>query len=36
MDLIWGDREGIYFFKRDWTGGITLIRFNKFRFTRNG
>ena len=25
MDLIWGSREGIYFFAQDWTGGITLI-----------
>jgi hypothetical protein len=26
--------EAKYFCKGDWTGGITLIRFNKFGFTR--
>jgi len=36
MNLIWVDREVKYFFTHDWTGGITLIRFNKFRFARNG
>jgi hypothetical protein len=29
MDLIWGKREAIYFWRWDWTGGIRLIRFNK-------
>jgi hypothetical protein len=29
MDLIWGKREGIYFLRWGWTGGISLIRFNK-------
>ena len=27
--LIWGNREAIYFFARDWTGSITLMRFTK-------
>jgi hypothetical protein len=35
MDLIWVDREGIYFFEQDWTGRITLIRFNKSTFCVN-
>jgi len=28
--MIWGARKGKYFCKWDWTGGIRLIRFNKF------
>ena len=30
MDLIWVKAEAENFLKWDWTGGITLIRFNKF------
>jgi hypothetical protein len=25
MELIWVRRETLYFYKQDWTGGITLI-----------
>jgi hypothetical protein len=32
MNLIWGDREEKYFFSQDWTGSISLIRFNKSAF----
>ena len=32
MDLIWVGGEGIYFFEQDWTGSISLIRFNKSVF----
>ena len=32
--MIWGGWKREYFCKRDWTGGITLIRFNKFRHAR--
>jgi hypothetical protein len=35
MPLIWGRREAEYFFKKDWTTQITLIRFRKFRCARN-
>jgi hypothetical protein len=34
MDLIWGKREAKYFFRQDWTGSISLSRFNKFAVTR--
>jgi hypothetical protein len=34
LDVIWGKRERKYFCKQDWTGGITLIRFNKLRRAR--
>ena len=34
MELIWGRREGKYFFGQDWTTQITLIRFNKFAVAR--
>jgi hypothetical protein len=34
MDLIWVKREAEYFCARDWTVQITLIRLNKFDFTR--
>jgi len=34
MDVIWVKQEAENFFKWDWTGGITLIRFNKFRRAR--
>jgi hypothetical protein len=31
MDVIWGKREAISFFRQDWTGGIALIpRENSF------
>jgi hypothetical protein len=30
MDLIWDKREAKYFLRGDWTGGIRLIRFDKF------
>ena len=29
LELIWDWREGEYFYRRDWTGQITLNRFNK-------
>jgi hypothetical protein len=32
IDVIWGKREAEYFCKWDWTGQITLIRFNKSGF----
>jgi hypothetical protein len=35
MDVIWGKREGKYFLVTDWTGGIALIRFDKFAVWRN-
>jgi hypothetical protein len=34
LNLIWVKREPIYFFERDWTGSIGLIRFNKSRGRR--
>jgi hypothetical protein len=34
MDVIWGKREAKYFYLKDWTGSISLIRFNKFADTR--
>jgi hypothetical protein len=34
MDLIWGKREAKYFCGKDWTGSISLIRFDKFVGTR--
>jgi hypothetical protein len=34
MDLIWGKREGNYFLQWGWTGGIRLIRFDKFVVAR--
>jgi hypothetical protein len=34
MDVIWGKREGIYFCRKDWTGSISLMRFNKLLFWR--
>ena len=34
MDLIWVKAEAKNFLKWDWTGGIILIRFNKFRRAR--
>jgi hypothetical protein len=30
LNLIWVNREPKYFFGQDWTGSISLIRFNKF------
>jgi hypothetical protein len=35
MALIWGKREGIYFWGEGWTGQITLIWFGKLVFWRN-
>ena len=32
MDLIWVGGEAIYFWEQDWTGSISLIRFNKSGF----
>jgi hypothetical protein len=32
IDLIWVSGEAEYFCKQDWTGQITLIRFNKSGF----
>jgi hypothetical protein len=29
MEVIWVSREGIYFCEEDWTGSISLMRFNK-------
>jgi hypothetical protein len=34
LEVIWGKRERKSFCKEDWTGEITLIRFNKFRRAR--
>jgi hypothetical protein len=34
MDLIWGKREAKYFLRGDWTGGIRLIRLDKFAVAR--
>jgi hypothetical protein len=33
--VIWGKREGKYFCGADWTGGIALIRFDKFAVWRS-
>src|SRR5713101_7774847 len=30
LEMIWGEWKQKYFCKQDWTGQITLIRFNKF------
>ena len=35
MEVIWVGSEGKYFLGRDWTGGISLIRFNKSAFGEN-
>jgi hypothetical protein len=34
VDLIWGINEAEYFWRKDWTAKITLIRFNKIAFWR--
>jgi hypothetical protein len=34
MAVIWGMGEGKYFFRHDWTGSISLIRFRKLVFWR--
>jgi uncharacterized protein YegP (UPF0339 family) len=34
MEVIWVGGEGNYFSKKDWTGGIALIRLNKFVIAR--
>src|SRR5258708_25713767 len=36
LKVIWVKRETEYFFKRDWTAQITLIRFNKIVPRRKG
>jgi hypothetical protein len=36
MDLIWVKGEGIYFQRKDWTGSISLIGFDKFAVWRKG
>jgi hypothetical protein len=36
MGVIWGKREGEYFWGRGWTGEIRLIGFRKLVFWRNG
>jgi hypothetical protein len=35
MDSIWVMREAKYFCAKDWTGSISLIRFDKFAVRRN-
>jgi hypothetical protein len=32
IEVIWVNRKPEYFFKRDWTAQITLIRLNKLDF----
>jgi hypothetical protein len=32
MEVIWVSREEEYFFRKDWTGGITLILKENFLF----
>ena len=34
LEMIWGERKGKYFCEEDWTGGISLILFNKFGCAR--
>ena len=34
MDLIWANREAIYFFGEGWTHSISLMRFEKFAVWR--
>jgi hypothetical protein len=34
MEVIWGQREGIYFCEGDWTGRNSLIRLDKFAYAR--
>ncbi len=34
MDLIWANREGVYFCAKDWTGSISLIGLEKFGVRR--
>ena len=34
LEVIWGVRKQKYFCKQDWTGSISLIRFNKFAVAR--
>jgi hypothetical protein len=34
MDVIWGKREGKYFYGQDWTGRNRLIGLEKFVFWR--
>jgi uncharacterized protein (DUF2126 family) len=35
MDLIWARREAIYFSQEDWTGSISMNRFEISHFSRN-
>jgi hypothetical protein len=35
MEVIWVGGEGKYFWRWDWTGGISLILFNKLGFGEN-
>jgi hypothetical protein len=35
LEIIWGVRKQKYFCEWDWTGGIRLIRFNKFGRARS-
>jgi hypothetical protein len=35
IEVIWVGSEAEYFYKRDWTTQIRLIRLNKFLFARN-
>jgi hypothetical protein len=34
LEMIWRERKGKYFCEEDWTGGISLILFNKFGCAR--
>ena len=34
LEVIWGVRKQEYFCIQDWTGSISLIRFNKFAVAR--
>jgi hypothetical protein len=36
MDVIWANREAIYFCREGWTGSISLIGFGKFAVWRKG
>jgi hypothetical protein len=34
VPVIWGNQEAVYFFARDWTGSITLMRLVKLSYSR--
>ena len=36
MELIWANREAIYFYERGWTGSISLIGKDKYADWRKG